>query len=200
MVPPAGGEETGEPAPAASAPPAVPAAVATPEPEAPAPATAPAPAPSSPSYEPEEPTTDYEPAPTPASPVQGEAIVEPGSGAGPDPSGGTRPQAHRGQAATTAPAAQSAPAGPEPAEVPEEWTAPTNPSGPPERLASLKGHRFYMVAAGDSLWTIAEAILPMTAPDEQIAAEDEHLWMLNAGRIGTGDPNLIDVGTVLRLS
>lgn len=200
VLPPAAGEEAGEPAQPTAAPPAVVASAAAPEPEAPPTATVPAPEPSSPSYEPQEPTTNYEPAPTPAPPVRGEAIVEPGGGAGPDPSGGARQQAHRRQPTVTRPVAESTPAAPEPAEVPEESTAPTHPSGLSERPASLKGRGTYTVAAGDCLWTIAAAILPPTASDEQIAAEVGRIWKLNAERIGTGDPNLIEVGTVLRLS
>lgn len=200
-VPPAAGEESSEPAP--PAPPAPEPAAAAPEPEAastgagPEPAAAPVPA--QPNYEAPEPTTSYEPAPTPAPPVRGEAIVEPGTGAGSAPSSAAVGQAgHPRQATVTQPFEESAPA-PEPTEAPEESTVPTPPSTPPEKAGSLQGHRTYTVAAGDCLWTIAAAILPSTASDEQIAAEVERIWKMNAERIGTGDPNLIEVRTVLRL-
>jgi hypothetical protein len=197
VVPPAAGEEASEPAPPTVAPPA-----AAPEPEAPsavaAPGPAPAPVPAQPSYETQEPTTNYEPAPTTGPPVRGEAIVEPGIGADSDPSGAVGQPEHPRHATVTQPAEESAPA-PEPAEAPEQSTVPAPPSTPPEKPASLKGHRTYTVTAGDCLWTIAAAILPPTASDEQIAAEVGRLWKLNAERIGTGDPNVIDVGTVLRL-
>lgn len=201
VVPPAAGEEASEPAPPTVAPPAVAPPAVTPEPETPSTAAAPgpAPAPGQPSYEPQEPTTDYEPATPPASPVRGEAIVEPGIGSS-DPSGGAGPTGRPRQATVTPPVEESAPAAPEPAEAPEGSTATTPPSGLPEKPVTLKGRRTYRVAAGDCLWTIAAAILPPTASDEQIAAEVERIWELNAQRIGTGDPNLIDVGTVLRLS
>jgi hypothetical protein len=42
-------------------------------------------------------------------------------------------------------------------------------------------------------------VLPPGGTDAEIAAEVSRLWYLNAPRIGTGDPNLILVGTVLRL-
>jgi nucleoid-associated protein YgaU len=67
------------------------------------------------------------------------------------------------------------------------------------RAGSLGAHRFHTVAPGDCLWSIAEGILPEGAGDAEIAAEVARLWRLNAALIGTGDPSLIRVGTVLRL-
>lgn len=194
VVPPLPGAEAGGPAPSTVAPPAVAPPASAPEAEASVPAAAPAPQ----VYEPQGPTTTYEPA-APASPVRGEAIVEPATGAAADPSGGAGHPVHTRPAAMTQPVEESAPAAPEPTEAPERSTAPTRPSGLTERPASLKGRRTYTVAAGDCLWTIAAAILPPTASSDQIAAEVERIWRLNAERIGTGDPDLIDVGTVLRL-
>lgn len=201
LVPPAAGEESSKPAPPAAPPVAEPPAAAT-EPEAAstgaAPETPAGPAPAQPNYEAEEPTTSYEPAPTPARPVRGEAIVEPGTGTASDPSRAGGQPSHRRQATVTQPVEESPPA-PEPAEAPEQSTVSMPPSTPPEKAASLKGQRTYRVVAGDCLWTIAAAILPSTASEEQVAAEVERIWNLNAARIGTGDPDLIEVGTVLRL-
>jgi hypothetical protein len=55
------------------------------------------------------------------------------------------------------------------------------------------------VHPGDCLWSIATALLPPGADEARVAAEVARLWRLNSGRIGTGDPGLIMVGTVLRL-
>jgi nucleoid-associated protein YgaU len=58
----------------------------------------------------------------------------------------------------------------------------------------------HVVEAGDSLWLIAESVLGKDGSDAQVAAEVERLWQLNAGRIGTGDPDLIYPGQELRLT
>jgi hypothetical protein len=55
------------------------------------------------------------------------------------------------------------------------------------------------VRPGESLWSIATALLPSGAGNVEIVAKVHRLWRLNAARIGTGDPNLILVGTRLRL-
>lgn len=52
---------------------------------------------------------------------------------------------------------------------------------------------------GDCLWHIAAGLLPAGAGDAQIAKEVQRLWRLNKDHIATGDPNLIYVGTELRL-
>jgi Tfp pilus assembly protein FimV len=81
--------------------------------------------------------------------------------------------------------------------------APASPATPPAGVAeapgTLQGHRLHTVRPGESLWSIATALLPPGAGNAEIAAEVQRLWQLNADRIGTGDPNLILVGTVLRL-
>jgi len=53
---------------------------------------------------------------------------------------------------------------------------------------------------GDSLWSIASAQLAPGADNAQIAREVNRLWNLNADRIATGQPDLLMVGTVLRLA
>jgi nucleoid-associated protein YgaU len=57
----------------------------------------------------------------------------------------------------------------------------------------------YTVRAGDSLWSIARRLLGAEASAGRIAREVNRLWQLNEDRIGTGNPSLIHVGTVLRL-
>ncbi|MGH2745815.1 MAG: LysM peptidoglycan-binding domain-containing protein [Thermoleophilaceae bacterium] len=71
--------------------------------------------------------------------------------------------------------------------------APDPPQG------SLRGARFHVVEPGDSLWSIAKRLLGREASPARIAREVNRLWSLNEGRIGTGDPDLLMVGTKLRL-
>jgi len=61
------------------------------------------------------------------------------------------------------------------------------------------GDRAHVVLPGESLWSIASDLLGGEASPAQIAREVHRLWRLNDGRIGTGDPNLLMVGTELRL-
>ena len=60
--------------------------------------------------------------------------------------------------------------------------------------------RVHVVEPGESLWTIAEDLLGPGAPAARIAREVQRLWSLNEARIGTGDPDLLMVGTELRLA
>jgi nucleoid-associated protein YgaU len=57
----------------------------------------------------------------------------------------------------------------------------------------------YTVRAGDSLWSIARRLLGPEASAGRIAREVNRLWELNRDRIGTGNPSLIHVGTMLKL-
>jgi nucleoid-associated protein YgaU len=57
----------------------------------------------------------------------------------------------------------------------------------------------YRVREGDSLWTIARRVLGSDASNGQVAREVNRLWRLNEERIGTGDPSLLNVGTLLKL-
>jgi hypothetical protein len=59
--------------------------------------------------------------------------------------------------------------------------------------------RFLVVRPGDSLWSIAKRLLGPDASSAQIAREVAQLWKLNGERIGTGRPDLLMVGTKLRL-
>jgi hypothetical protein len=56
-----------------------------------------------------------------------------------------------------------------------------------------------VIRPGDSLWAIARRIVGPSASDAAVENKLVAIWNLNAGRIGTGDPNLIFPGTRLRL-
>jgi hypothetical protein len=71
-------------------------------------------------------------------------------------------------------------------------------SGSPQGSLSADT-RFYVVTPGDSLWSIAKRLLGSDAPAALVAREVNRLWTLNRDRIGTGDPDLVMVGTKLRL-
>jgi nucleoid-associated protein YgaU len=57
----------------------------------------------------------------------------------------------------------------------------------------------YVVQAGDSLWSIAARLLGPGATSGRIAQEVNRLWDLNAVRIHSGRPELIQPGERLRL-
>jgi hypothetical protein len=59
--------------------------------------------------------------------------------------------------------------------------------------------RFHAVLPGESLWSIASALLDADASPAAVAVEVRRLWRLNEARIGTGDPNLLRIGVRLRL-
>ena len=107
----------------------------------------------------------------------------------------TRPSLSPAPAApAAAPAGRSAPAV-EPGPGADASTGP--PAGAPVKVA--QGADSYVVRSGDSLWSIASALLDDGASAAQIAREVNRLWQLNAERIGTGDPDLIMPGQTLRL-
>lgn len=56
-----------------------------------------------------------------------------------------------------------------------------------------------VIRPGDSLWAIAQRIVGPSASNAAVEKELVAIWNRNAGRIGTGDPNLIFSGTRLRL-
>jgi nucleoid-associated protein YgaU len=66
------------------------------------------------------------------------------------------------------------------------------------RPREIRGHT-YTVRPGDSLWSIARRLLGQGASPADIAREVSRLWELNRERIATGDPDLLMVGTKLRL-
>jgi hypothetical protein len=65
--------------------------------------------------------------------------------------------------------------------------------------AARPGDRFHVVLAGESLWSIADDVLGADASVAKIAREVNRLWALNSERIGTGDRDLLLVGTRLAL-
>lgn len=136
----------------------------------------------------------YEPAPSPPSttPVENRPLSAPQSA--PREAQTQHPQG-------TAQVTPEAPPPAGPSEVPEP--APTQPAATPvERNVaggSLVGRHVHTVRAGECLWSIATALLPANAGNGEIAAEVQRLWRLNASRIGTDDPDLLMVGTKLRL-
>ena len=87
--------------------------------------------------------------------------------------------------------------------------APYTPSTDTAALASDKAAvapaprrirgRFHVVLPGESLWSIASALLDADASSAAVALQVRRLWRLNEARIGTGDPNLLRIGVRLRL-
>lgn len=188
----------GEPAP----PPEVPVALPTPpveeETQAPAPEAAPPPVVEvpAPGYEVQPAASEYETGPGPDGVVENQTLVAP-----PTSEGKTHRRSHKASAAgpeaeggTVAAAESGAP--PDEREPP---VAEPTPATAAERPHSLAGSPSHTVRAGECLWSIAEAVLPPGASDARVATEVARLWRVNAARIGTGDPNLIMAGTVLRL-
>jgi len=107
------------------------------------------------------------------------------------------------QAPADRPSASESAAPPEEAPPPEQ-EAPSSPqpvaAPPADTGRNLAGRGSYVVRPGDCLWHIAAGLLPDGAGDAQIAQEVQRIWRLNEDRIGTGDPNLLLVGTELRLT
>ncbi len=61
------------------------------------------------------------------------------------------------------------------------------------------GAQVHVVKEGESLWLIARHALGPDAGDAQIAEVVSDLWNRNAGRIATGNPNLIQPGQTLEI-
>ena len=53
--------------------------------------------------------------------------------------------------------------------------------------------------AGESLWSIASDLLGPDASAARVAREVDRLWQRNRDRIATGNPDLLRIGTTLRL-
>jgi hypothetical protein len=75
-------------------------------------------------------------------------------------------------------------------------TVPTHQVG---TQRARRGDRSHTVQPGESLWLIAGDVLGEGATPARIAREVHRLWTLNRERIGTGDPNVLMVGTKLVL-
>ena len=87
--------------------------------------------------------------------------------------------------------------------------AATPPSpAPPERQAIVQRPReaparpsasSYTVRPGDALWRVAERHLARSGSVKEIAKQVQALESLNAGRIASGDPDVLETGEELRL-
>jgi hypothetical protein len=81
--------------------------------------------------------------------------------------------------------------------------APPAPSPSPAPVSAVRhakpGDRSHTVQAGESLWVIATDLLGGDATPARVARQVHRLWQLNRERIGTGDPDLLMVGTRLVL-
>jgi hypothetical protein len=181
-TPPAG-QQPAEAPPAATAPPAVGSPEQTNSTPAPAPAPTPAPV-----------------APSPSAPPAVPRVVH------------SRPQLVRGrdkrlkESGDARPAAGGTVAGSSPAGAASTSSPPV---AQPQPVASTRlvivgrrarpGDRSHRVLTGESLWSIASDRLGGTASPARVAREVHRLWTMNKGRIGTGDPDLLMVGTRLRL-
>jgi hypothetical protein len=185
------------------APAPAPAPAPQPEPAPPGPTPAPPPA-KPPAAEVERPAAQREPRDTPvkgktperAKPHELERRLVVGPGPTPPGTGPTPPPQ------SPAPVLQppEAPAPPTAAPVSPSPPAATVPvSQPSERHGGPISGATYTVRAGDTLWSIARRLLGAEASAGQIAREVNRLWQLNQDRIGTGNPGLIRVGTVLKL-
>jgi nucleoid-associated protein YgaU len=78
-------------------------------------------------------------------------------------------------------------------------TAPSPAVGRGRARGVNRPHGVYVVRPGDSLWSIAARLLGDAASDARMAREVNRLWQLNEHRIATGSPDLLMVGTRLRL-
>jgi hypothetical protein len=77
--------------------------------------------------------------------------------------------------------------------------APTlAPAGGDGRPIASSG-AVHVVQPGESLWVIAADMLDGDASPARVAREVHRLWQLNQARIGTGNPDLVVVGTRLLL-
>lgn len=163
----------------------VPAEVTGPAPEAPveAPPPSPTPAPEPPPAA--APETEVQKADEPNEPVANQSITAPKQTRS-DPD--TAAASAAGQEAPSPVESEAPPPAPQPVAVP-----------PRDHGRDLSGKDTYIVRPGDCLWHIAAAALP--ADSDTLAIEDKvkELWSMNEDRIGTGDPNLIYPGTLLRL-
>ncbi len=87
-----------------------------------------------------------------------------------------------------------------PTPTPTPAPTPTRTTATPASIDRADpGDRAHTVHTGESLWSIASDHLGAGAAPAQIAREVHRLWQLNADRIGTGDPDLLMVGTRLVL-
>ncbi len=206
VVTPDAGEFDPDAAPAPPAPPAAPAPAPPPPPVEPLPDPPAPPAPPvAPVEPPAAPTPPAPPTPPPA-PVAPTPSGEPVAAAAPAPPSAARraARARRGASSPTRPRASRAPqrtrftppatsarrlARPAPSTVVSSWSA---------EVPTASGQT-HLVTPGESLWQVASQQAGPGASNTAVAAIVSHLWTLNARAIGTGDPNVLRVGTTLRM-
>lgn len=178
-----GGDGSGVKTPPAIPPPVAP--TSTPPSPTPAPLAGTAP------EEPPAPAT----APGPPAPV-------PGDTSGPpvvddkQPVPARRPSSHGKEPGTRPVASTATPPAPLAAPQLGPVSRSTQPSPGP---AARPGDRTHTVQPGESLWAIASDLLGAEATPAQIARKVHRLWEMNHDRIGTGDPDLLMIGTELSL-
>ena len=112
-------------------------------------------------------------------------------------------QASQADAAAPAPAPTPVVAASDPGDARTVYVAQgpsTSSSGSnAARERARPGDRVHVVAPGESLWSIASDVLGDRASVATIAREVNRLWELNSERVGTGDRDLLLVGTRLAL-
>jgi hypothetical protein len=169
------------------------------EPEAAAPAPV---ATATPTPSPTPPAPDAPESSQPAAPVDGQATppAEPR-----DEGKAEREPSRRDRARDEPPQPPAVPVAVAPAETVAS-TASTEPAAVvaapvvmATRDSARPGDHVHVVRAGESLWSIARDFLGTDASPARIAREVNKLWELNGARIATGDPDLLMVGTELRL-
>jgi hypothetical protein len=77
--------------------------------------------------------------------------------------------------------------------------AASRPVNASRSRGAQRGDRFHVVRPNESLWSIASDLLGDDASAVRIAREVNRLWELNSARVGTGNPDLLMIGTRLTL-
>jgi hypothetical protein len=161
------------------------------------------------------PTPTVTPTPTPVAPVvsapgdgdQSDEAVEPDAAPRADKAHRKREPRHRGGHDTQGDVQEPAPVAPSP-DVDAAPAAPSTivvaqatppPQEPSARDAATRGDRYHIVQPGESLWLIARDLVGRDASVARVAREVNRLWPLNETRIGTGNPDLLMVGTKLAI-
>jgi hypothetical protein len=151
-------------------------------------------------------TVPAQPAQPPPSTAGAEAISQPGSAPRSAPSARSHGR-HRSRraAAIVVHRTQTAVPTAAPTRTPPPVVAPPivvtrSPAATiPAADRAKPGDPTHRVRAGESLWSIASDFLGSDASPARVAREVNRLWGLNRDRIGTGNPDLLMVGTTLRL-
>jgi hypothetical protein len=196
------GDGSGTPPPEAQQPPPASEGVPAPPPPPPAPPAPPAPPPQPVAAAPEP--------PAPAPPETGEGAREDTRDRAADGKPEHAPSTSSRDTAAPSPSAQTDP--PPPAVVAPVSASPAatvvaaeiQPAASSHRTtahrqAARAGDHVHVVRGGESLWSIASDLLGGDASAARIARQVNRLWELNSSRIGTGDPDLLGVGTRLVL-